>query len=41
LTDSRMRFREGRKVTISEGIMNSYDLKMEGYNKAVKVKRVR
>ena len=41
LTDSRMRFREGRKVTISEGIMNSYDLKMEGYNKAVKVRRVR
>jgi hypothetical protein len=41
VTDSRMRFREGRKVTISEGIMNSYDLKMEGYNKAVKVRRIR
>ena len=41
VTDSRMRFKEGRKVTITEGIMNSYDLRMEGYNKAVKVKRVR
>ena len=39
--DSRMRFREGRKVTITEGILNSYDLQMEGYNKIVKVKRVR
>ena len=41
VTDSRMRFKEGRKVTITEGIMNSYDLRMEGYNKVVKVKRVR
>jgi hypothetical protein len=41
VTDSRMRFKEGRKVTITEGILNSYDLRMEGYNKAVKVKRVR
>jgi hypothetical protein len=39
--DSRMRFKEGRKVTITEGILNSYDLQMEGYNKIVKVKRVR
>jgi hypothetical protein len=39
--DSRLRFKEGRRVTISEGILNSYDLKMEGYNKVVKVKRVR
>jgi hypothetical protein len=36
-----LRFKEGRRVTISEGILNSYDLKMEGYNKVVKVKRVR
>jgi hypothetical protein len=41
VTDSRMRFKEGRKVTITEGIMSSYDLRMEGYNKVVKVKRVR
>lgn len=39
--DSRMRFKEGRKVTITEGILNSYDLQMEGYNKIVKVKRIR
>ena len=39
--DSHMRFKEGRKVTITEGILSSYDLKMEGYNKIVKVKRVR
>lgn len=41
VTDSRMRFREGGKVVITEGILNSYDLKLEGYNKIVKVKRVR
>ena len=39
--DSRMRFKEGRKVTITEGVLSSFDLKMEGYNKIVKVKRVR
>ena len=39
--DSHMRFKEGRKVTITEGILSSYDLKMEGYNKKVKVKRYR
>ena len=39
--DSRMRFKEGRKVTITKGILSSYDLKMEGYNKIVKVRRVR
>jgi len=38
---SRVRFKEGRKVTITEGILNSFDLKMEGYNKIVKVRRVR
>jgi hypothetical protein len=41
VTNSTMRFREGRAVTITEGILNSYDLQMEGYNKIVKVKRVR
>jgi hypothetical protein len=39
--DSTLRFREGRKVTITDGILNSYDLKMEGQNKIVKVRRVR
>lgn len=39
--DSHMRFKEGRKVTITEGILNSFDLKMEGYNKMVKVTRIR
>ena len=39
--DSNFRFREGRKVTISEGILGSFDLQMEGYNKIVKVRRVR
>jgi len=37
----RVRFKEGRKVTITEGILNSFDLKMEGYKKIVKVRRVR
>jgi hypothetical protein len=35
-----VRFKEGRKVTITEGIMSSYNLKMEGLNKIVKVRRV-
>jgi hypothetical protein len=39
--DSTLRFREGRKVTITEGILGSYDLQMEGQNKIVKVRRVR
>ena len=39
--DSRMRFKEGRKVTITEGVLSSYDLKMEGYNNIIKVRRVR
>jgi len=39
--DSHMRFKEGRKVTITEGVLSSFDLKMEGYNKKVKVKRIR
>ena len=39
--DSRMRFKEGRKVTITEGVLGSFDLKMEGRNKIVKVKRFR
>ena len=38
---SNLRFRKGRKVTITEGILNSYDLKMEGQNSIVKVRRVR
>lgn len=37
--NSNMRFKVGRKVTITEGILNSYDLKMEGLNKIVKVRR--
>ena len=37
---TRMTFKEGRRVTITEGIMNSFDLQMEGLNKIVKVKRV-
>jgi len=39
--DSTLRFREGRKVTITEGILNSFDLQMEGQNKIVKVRRIR
>ena len=39
--DSRMRFKEGHEVTITEGVLSSYDLKVEGRNKIVKVKRVR
>lgn len=39
-TRNTLRFRVGRKVTISDGIMASYDLQMEGYNKIVKVKRI-
>lgn len=37
----RKRYKEGRKVTITEGVLNSYDLEMEGLNKIIKVKRVR
>ena len=40
LEHSRITFKEGRRVTISEGILNSFDLKMEGQNKIVKVKRI-
>ena len=39
--DSRLRFKEGRTVTITEGVLGSYDLQMEGYKNIVKVKRVR
>lgn len=39
--DSTLRFREGRKVTITEGILNSFDLQMEGQNKIAKVRRIR
>ncbi len=39
--ESHMRFKEGRKVTITEGIMGSYDLRMEGLKNVVKVRRVR
>jgi hypothetical protein len=41
VVDSHMRFKVGRKVTITEGILSSYDLKMEGYKKMIKVKRIR
>lgn len=39
--ESHLRFKEGRKVTITEGIMGSYDLRMEGLKNVVKVRRVR
>ena len=39
--DNSLLFKEGRSVTITEGILNSFDLKMEGARKVVKVKRVR
>ena len=39
--DSGVRFKEGKTVTITEGVLDSYDLKMEGRNKKAKVKRVR
>lgn len=37
--NSNMRFKVGRRVTVTEGILNSYDLRMEGFNKVVKVRR--
>ena len=39
--DSGLRLKEGRKVTITEGILESFDLKMEGYNQIIKVRRYR
>lgn len=39
--NSNLRFKEGRTVTITDGILDSYDLQMEGYNKIIKVKRVK
>lgn len=39
--DSRVRFREGQRVTITEGVLNSYDLRVEGSNRITKVKRER
>lgn len=41
IQDSHLRFRKGGRVTISEGALNSFDLRLEGYNKIAKVKRVR
>jgi hypothetical protein len=38
---SNKRYREGRKVTITEGVLSSYDLKIEGYSRIIKVKRIR
>lgn len=39
--DSRIRFKEGRSVTITEGVLGSFDLQMEGYNRIAKVRRVK
>ncbi len=39
--DSGIRFKEGKSVTITEGVLGSYDLRMEGRNRKAKVKRVR
>ena len=41
VNDSRIRFKEGRRVNITEGILGSFDLQMEGYNRIAKVRRVR
>lgn len=40
-SSSRIRFREGRQVTITDGAMGSFNLTMEGQNRLTKVKRVR
>jgi len=39
--DSGLRIRAGKSVTITEGVLGSYDLKMEGYNQVIKVRRYR
>lgn len=39
--ESHLRFKEGRKVTITDGILGSYDLRMEGIKNIVKVRRTR
>lgn len=39
--DSGVRFKEGKSVTITEGVLGSYDLRMEGRNRKAKVRRVR
>ena len=41
VNDSRIRFEEGRGVTITEGVLGSFDLQMEGYNRIAKVRRVK
>lgn len=41
VNDSRIRFKEGRGVTITEGVLGSFDLQMEGYNRIAKVRRVK
>lgn len=38
---NRFRFLEGREVRIEKGVLGSYNLKMEGSKKTIKVKRVR
>jgi hypothetical protein len=38
--NSRVRFKAGNEVTIESGIFGSFNLKMEGTNKIVKVRRV-
>lgn len=40
VSDSRIRFKEGRGVKITEGVLGSFDLQMEGYNRVAKVRRV-
>jgi hypothetical protein len=40
-SSNRVRFREGREVTITEGAMGSFNLTMEGQNRLSKVKRIR
>jgi hypothetical protein len=39
--DSGVRFKKGKTVTITEGVLGSFDLTMEGRNRKAKVKRVR
>lgn len=39
--DNRIRFKAGWKVRIEPGILNSFNLTMEGSNKILKVRRIR
>jgi len=41
IEDSRVRFKPDMKVTITKGVLNSFDMKVEGVSRRIKVERIK